>query len=112
MTRSRSLLTRVYSLLFRLLYRFPATDATNGFRAFHARLVADPRINLWQQWLIQYELEPYLFIKAVQLGYRVGEAPVRKIYHREMHRNTKMVPFKSWYSILRPLFLVRFGLKA
>jgi glycosyltransferase involved in cell wall biosynthesis len=112
MTRSRSALTRVYSFLFRALYGFPATDATNGFRAFRAGLLDDPRIDLWQQWLIEYELEPYVLIKTVQLGYRVGEAPVRKIYHPEMHRNTKMVPFKSWYSILRPLFLVRLGLKA
>src|SRR5688572_27068174 len=105
MTRSRSALTKIYSLLFRTFFAFPATDATNGFRAFRTTLLSDPRIDLWQPWLIQYELEPYLFIKVVQLGYRVGEAPVRKIYHREMRQNTKMVPFKSWYSILRPLFL-------
>jgi len=111
MTASRSFLTRLYSFLFRVLYGFPATDATNGFRVFRAGLLDDNRIDLWQEWLIQYELEPYLLIKTVQSGYRVGEAPVRKIYHDEMRKNTKMVPFKSWYSILRPLLLIRFGLK-
>jgi len=111
MTVSRSFLTRLYSFLFRSLYGFSATDATNGFRVFKSSLVDDPRINLWQEWLIQYELEPYLLIRTVQAGYKVGEAPVRKIYHPEMRKNTKMVPFKSWYSILRPLFLVRLGLK-
>jgi len=111
MTRSRSFLTRLYSFLFRTLFGFPATDATNGFRVFKTSLLEDPRIDLWQEWLIQYELEPYFFIKVVQHGYKVGEAPVRKIYHQEMRKNTKMVPFKSWYSILRPLFLIRFGLK-
>jgi len=111
MTRSRSPLTRIYSRLFRTLFGFPATDATNGFRAFRPMLLDDPRIDLWQEWLIQYELEPYLLIQAVRLGYRVGEAPVRKIYHQEMRANTKMVPLKSWYSILRPLFLVRLGLR-
>jgi glycosyltransferase involved in cell wall biosynthesis len=111
MTRSRSFLTRLYSFLFRTLFGFPATDATNGFRVFRTGLLEDERIDLWQEWLIQYELEPYFFIKVVQLGYKVGEAPVRKIYHQEMRKNTKMVPFKSWYSILRPLFLIRFGLK-
>jgi glycosyltransferase involved in cell wall biosynthesis len=111
MTRSRSYLTRVYSFLFRTLFGFPATDATNGFRVFKSALLSDPRLDLWQEWLIQYELEPYFFIKVVQLGYRVSEAPVRKIYHQDMKKNTKMVPFKSWYSILRPLFLVRFGLR-
>ena len=111
MTRSRSYLTRVYSFLFRTLFGFPATDATNGFRVFKSSLLDDPRIDLWQEWLIQYELEPYFFIKAVQLGFKVSEAPVRKIYHQEMRKNTKMVPFKSWYSILRPLFLLRLGVK-
>ena len=111
MTRSRSFLTRLYSFLFRSFFSFPATDATNGFRVFRSLLLEDPRIDLWQEWLIQYELEPYFFIKVVQLGYKVGEAPVRKIYHQEMKRNTKMVPFKSWYSILRPLFLIRLGLR-
>ncbi|HKV06516.1 MAG TPA: glycosyltransferase family 2 protein [Thermoanaerobaculia bacterium] len=111
MTVSRSYLTRIYSFLFRTLFGFPATDATNGFRVFKASLLDNPKIDLWQEWLIQYELEPYLFIRIVQLGFKVGEAPVRKIYHREMKKNTKMVPFKSWYSILRPLFLVRFGLR-
>jgi dolichol-phosphate mannosyltransferase len=111
MTRSRSFLTKLYSFLFRTLFGFPATDATNGFRVFKTGLLEDPRIDLWQEWLIQYELEPYFFIKVVQLGNKVGEAPVRKIYHQEMRKNTKMVPFKSWYSILRPLFLIRFGLK-
>jgi hypothetical protein len=106
------MLTRVYSLLFRTLYGFPATDATNGFRVFRSALLDDHRIDLWQDWLIQYELEPYLLIKMVQLGYKVGEAPVRKVYHPEMRDNTKMVPFRSWYSILRPLFLLRLGIRS
>ncbi|HYU31988.1 MAG TPA: glycosyltransferase family 2 protein [Thermoanaerobaculia bacterium] len=111
MTVSRSYLTRLYSFLFRILFGFPATDATNGFRVFKSGLVDHPRIDLWQEWLIQYELEPYFFIQTVRLGYKVGEAPVRKIYHREMRKNTKMVPIKSWWSILRPLFLLRLGIK-
>ncbi|MBF0421928.1 MAG: glycosyltransferase [Magnetococcales bacterium] len=111
MTRSRRILTRFYSILFSWIYNFNITDATNGFRAFRSSLLLDQRINLWQEWLIQYELEPYLLIKVVSLGYRVGEAPVRKIYHPKMSDNTKMVPFKSWYSILRPLFLLTLGLK-
>lgn len=111
MTVSRIYLTKLYSWLFRRFFGKRMTDATNGFRAFEASLLEDERIDLWQEWLIEYELEPYLLIRTVQLGYRVAEAPVRKIYHPEMGRNTKMVPFKSWYSILRPLFIMRAGLK-
>ena len=111
MTASRLALTWVYSLCFRVLFGERITDATNGFRVFRPEVLENPRMNLWQQWLIQYELEPYFLIKTVTSGYAVSEAPVRKIYHEAMKENTKMVPFKSWYSILRPLFLVRLGLK-
>jgi len=111
MTLSRQVLTRFYSLIFRLFFRVKITDATNGFRAFSTRILEDARINLWQEWLIQYELEPYLLIKTARCGYRISEAPVRKKYHTEMRDNTKMVPLKSWYSIIRPLFLLRLGLK-
>ena len=52
-----------------------------------------------------------LAICSVQSGYRVSEGPVRKIYHDDMKDNTKMVPFKSWYSIMRPVFLLKFGLR-
>ncbi len=111
MTLSRTFLTQLYSLLFRMIYRTRVTDATNGFRAFRTAILDDTGINLWQQWLIQYELEPYLLIKVASLGYKLSEAPVKKIYHDEMEKNTKMVPFKSWYSILRPMFLLPLGLK-
>lgn len=111
MTLSRIALTRFYSFLFRLFYQAAITDATNGFRAFKPSLLENKRINLWQPWLIQYELEPYLLIKTVTLGYRFSEAPVTKRYHEKMEKNTKMVPFKSWYSIIRPIFLLRFGFK-
>ena len=77
MTRSRSFLTKLYSFLFRTLFGFPATDATNGFRVFKTGLLEDPRIDLWQEWLIQYEVEPYFFFKAVLHGYMVGESPLR-----------------------------------
>lgn len=112
MTRSRQGLTRIYSWLFNRMYRAKISDATNGFRAFYTRVLDDPKIQLFQSWLNRYELEPYLLVKVHQLGYKVGEAPVRKIYHDDMSANTKMVPFKSWYSIIRPLFLLRFGVRA
>ena len=111
MTLSRTLLTRIYSFLFRLFYSIRITDATNGFRAFKPEILDNDQINLWQDWLLAYELEPYLLIKTCQLGYKVGQAPVKKIYHKDMKDNTKMVPFKSWWSILRPLFYLKFGIK-
>ena len=111
MTISRTLLTWVYSLLFRIIFKTKITDATNGFRVFRREVLDNPRLNLWQNWLLQYEMEPYLLIQTCRSGYKVGEVPVTKRYHNDMKENTKMVPFKSWWSILRPLFLLSLGIK-
>ena len=112
MTLSRTLLTWVYSLLFRILFRKKITDATNGFRVFRREVLENPKLNLWQDWLLQYELEPYLLIQTCRGEYKVGETPVTKRYHNDMSDNTKMVPFKSWWSILRPLFLLSLRIKS
>ena len=109
---SRSILTRVYSVLFSLVTGFWVTDATNGLRAFRTLLVSDSRIRLSQSWLNRYELEPYLFYHVIRLGYRVGEIPVTKTYHEDRTTDTKMVSFASYWSIFRPLILLRFGLKS
>ena len=111
MTMSRTLLTWVYSLLFRIIFKTKITDATNGFRVFRREVLDNPRLNLWQNWLLQYEMEPYLLIQTCRSGYKVGEVPVTKRYHNDMKENTKMVPFKSWWSILRPLFILSLGIK-
>ena len=112
MTISRTILTWVYSLLFRILFRKKITDATNGFRVFRREVLDNPKLNLWQDWLLQYEMEPYLLIQTCQAGYKVAEVPVTKRYHHDMKDNTKMVPFKSWWSILRPLFLLSLKIKS
>ena len=111
MTISRTVLTWLYSLLFRLLFKTKITDATNGFRVFRKEVMENPCLNLWQDWLLQYELEPYLLIQTCRAGFKVSEVPVTKRYHLNMKDNTKMVPFKSWWSILRPLFLLSLRLK-
>ena len=111
MTLSRTILTWLYSLFFRIIFRAKITDATNGFRVFRREVLDNPKLNLWQDWLLQYEMEPYLLIQTCRSGFKVGEVPVTKRYHNDMKDNTKMVPFKSWWSILRPLFLISLRLK-
>ncbi len=107
----RILATKLYSFLFRVLIGFPATDATNGFRVFKAQILKDNNINLWQEWLNRYELEPYFFAKVVMNGYKVKEVPVTKEYHSNTKGYTKMKPIIGWWSILRPMFLLKLGLK-
>ena len=108
----RTIATRfLHPLLFALFTGRKITDSTNGFRAVRLSLLDDPRINLKQEWLDGYELEPYLFFQAVKLGYKVKEVPVKKIYPPRKEGYTKMRPWAGWWSILKPLFYLGLGLR-
>src|SRR5581483_8308545 len=71
----RRLATRVHPLLFSLVARRWVTESTNGFRAIRSTVLADPRLDLSATWLDEYELEPYLYLRAIRLGYRTAEVP-------------------------------------
>jgi dolichol-phosphate mannosyltransferase len=101
----------VHPLLFSAFARRRMTDTTNGFRALRLAVLKDERVNLDQDWLDKYELEPYLLYKLIRLGYPVMEAPVTKIYPPKALGYTKMKPITGWWSILRPILLLGFGLK-
>jgi glycosyltransferase involved in cell wall biosynthesis len=107
----RKLATRVHPLLFSLVARRRVTESTNGFRAFTKRVLRDQRIDLDQAWLDKYELEPYLYIKVIRLGYVTREVPVHKVYPPKQLGQTKMAPITGWWSILRPLVLIGLGIK-
>lgn len=108
----RRIATRVHPFLFSLATGKWLTESTNGFRAFRASLLNDQRVQLHQRWLDQYELEPYLYYKAITLGYKTREVPCTKIYPPKKTGYTKMKPIIGWWSILRPIFLLRFGLRS
>jgi dolichol-phosphate mannosyltransferase len=107
----RQIATRLHPLLFSLVARHWVTESTNGFRAVRTSVLCDPRLDLSQTWLRQYELEPYLYLRSIQLGYRTVEVPVTKIYPPKRLGQTKMKPITDWWSILRPLVYVGFGLR-
>jgi dolichol-phosphate mannosyltransferase len=101
----------VHPWLFSLVARRRITDSTNGFRAFRLSVLDDANMDIDQEWLDTYELEPYLFLKAIRLGYRVTEVPVTKIYPPHELGYTKMTPIIGWWSILRPIVLLGLGLR-
>jgi dolichol-phosphate mannosyltransferase len=101
----------VHPLIFSLITRRRITDSTNGFRAYRTSLLKDNRINLEQDWLNNYELEPYFFYKVIKSGYKVKEVPVSKIYPPKDLGYTKMRPILGWWSILKPLLFLGLGLK-
>lgn len=97
--------------LFSFFARQRMTDTTNGYRALRLTVLDDSRINLNQSWLDKYELEPYLLYMLIRLGYAVTEVPVTKIYPMKQLGYTKMKPITGWWSILRPILLLGFGLR-
>jgi dolichol-phosphate mannosyltransferase len=107
----RRLATRLHPLLFSLAARKRVTESTNGFRAIHRTVLTDPRIHLDQDWLDEYELEPYLYLRTLQLGHPTCEVPVTKVYPPRALGQTKMKPIVGWWSILRPLLWVGLGLR-
>jgi dolichol-phosphate mannosyltransferase len=101
----------VHPWIFSVAARKRVTESTNGFRAFRTALLRDPRINWRQDWLDRYELEPYLLLKSILLGYRHVEVPVTKIYPPHHQGYTKMRPVIDWWSIIRPVVYIGLGLR-
>jgi dolichol-phosphate mannosyltransferase len=107
----RKIATRLHPMLFSVVARRKVTDSTNGFRAIRSQILTDRRIDLKQDWLAKYELEPYLYLQAIRLGYRVLEVPVTKIYPAKALGQTKMKPMVDWWRLLSPIFYVGLGIK-
>ena len=74
-------------------------------------ILRDDRIDLYQSLLDHYELEVYLFMKILKLGYKTAEVPCTKIYPPKKIGQTKMRPFVDWWKMARPILLVGLGLK-
>jgi len=107
----RRLATRLHPWLLSLFLGKRMTESTNGFRAFRLRLLRDPGIKLDQRWLDGYELEPYLLFQVVRRGYEHREVPCTKIYPAKELGQTKVPPVLGWWALLRPIFLLGFGIK-
>jgi len=106
----RMITTQMYSLLFSTFVFKRITDATNGFRAFRLSIFDDPSIDIDQDWLDRYELEPYILYKAVtSKKIRVKEVPITIYYHSERRQFTKMKPFADWWRLAKPMIYL--GLK-
>jgi dolichol-phosphate mannosyltransferase len=111
MPRYRRLATKLHPLLFRLATGQYATDTTNGFRAVTRAVLADPRLGLDDARLDGYQLEPTLYTRAIALGYRTVEVPVRKVYPQGPGGQTitKMRPGVGWAQLLSPLAYAGLG---
>ena len=108
----RSIFTRAFPYVWSIMTGVRCTEVTNGFRAYRASIVADPRINVWQSWLDNYELEYYLHYKVLTLGYKFAERPVSKDYSALRDKKYSHIsPSTDWWQIVGPLFLLRMGVR-
>ncbi len=108
----RGIFSRAFPLFWTLLTGVRCTEVTNGFRAYKASILTDPRVNVWQSWLDGYELEYYLHYKALTLRYRFTERPVTKTYsHIGKRGYSHISPLRDWWQIVGPMFLLRLGVR-
>lgn len=108
----RSVFTRLFPFVWTLLTGVRCTEVTNGFRAYRAAILRDPRIDVDQEWLNGYELEYYLHYKVLTLAYKFTERPVSKSYGHTSKRNYSHIsPFKDWNQIVTPVILLRMGVR-
>ena len=85
---------------------FKYTDTTNGFRAHSIRVFNDPRIQPFRyRNFPTYSLIHYLTVIVPQLGYKVTETPVARIYPKGSVP-TKISPFKGNIDLLKILYLL------
>jgi dolichol-phosphate mannosyltransferase len=106
----RGLFTKLFPFAWTFMTGVRCTEVTNGFRAYRASVLRDPRINVWQEWLDGYELEYYLHYKVLTLGYKFTERPVSKTYSHTAKRGYSHIsPLKDWRQIVGPVVLLRIG---
>ena len=70
----------IHAPLLSLAARRWFTDTTQGYRAYSARYLLDPRVQPFRAVFQRYELLAYLTVRASQLGYRTTEIATRRIY--------------------------------
>ena len=96
--------TLLHAPLISLAARTRYTDTTNGFRAYSAQFLRDPRVQPFRAVFMRYELHYYLAIRAARLGYRVAELPVTRTYPVGGAVPTKIKGLRGNLAILRTLW--------
>lgn len=93
----------LHAPLISLAARRRYTDTTNGFRAYSARFLLDPRVQPLREVFVAYELHYYLAIRAARLGFRVSEIPVVRRYPPAGKTPTKISPLRGNLRVLGTL---------
>ncbi|MCA9327999.1 glycosyltransferase family 2 protein [Candidatus Saccharibacteria bacterium] len=82
---------------------FSYTDTTQGYRAYSRALLTDPRLAIFRNDFIGYELLVYLSVNAPRKGFRVTETPVTRTYPAKKKAPTKITFIKGNLALLKTL---------
>ena len=108
--RERTLANRlIHAPMLSLAGRRWLTDTTNGYRAYSARYLTDPRVKPFRDIFVAYELLFYLTTRAGQLGLRVTEVPVIRRYPKTGKTPTKISGVQGKFNVLKQTFLAAIG---
>lgn len=99
----------IHAPLLSLAGRHWFTDTTNGYRAYSARYLLDPRVQPFRAVFTDYELLFYLTARAGQIGLKVGHVPVSRSYPRNQPVPTKIGGVRSKAKIVADTVAVLFG---
>lgn len=99
----RALAIRLFTRAISLLSGRRTSDASNGFRAYRTQILRDPRIDWEAPWQgVSYQVEIYLLLATIRLGYRVAEVPVTKLYPRDGKAYSKATA-RDWWYMAKPI---------
>lgn len=76
------------------------TDTTNGFRAYSADYLLDPRVQPFREVFQSYELLFYLTVRAGQIGKKICQIPVSRSYPANGKVPTKINGISSKLKVL------------
>jgi len=99
----------IHAPLLSLAGRHWFTDTTNGFRAYSARYLLDPRVQPFRDVFQRYELLFYLTVRAGQIGMKVAHVPVQRRYPTNASTPTKITGAAGKIDVLKQTFAAALG---
>jgi dolichol-phosphate mannosyltransferase len=102
--KSRDMAIRlIHAPMLSMSSGFGWTDTTQGFRAYSASILLDPKVAPFREVFSAYELLAYLSHRVPQLGYQCIEIPTARRYPQG-EVPTKISAFKGNWQVLKTLF--------
>jgi glycosyltransferase involved in cell wall biosynthesis len=99
----------LFSPMMTLASGYVYTDVTNGHRAYSRRLILHPKLKLFRNIFVKYEILFYITARAKKLGLKTKEIPVTRKYPDTGKTPTKIIGWKSQWELLSKTVAVALG---